>query len=99
LVKLKIGDFEIPDRCLRYVVLFFETASVSFGGTLIQDDDLHLKNALRRMSMERGIRYEAVDINGVRAKGLCSIRNLKFDQDDAPIKFHGQLRRPFNEDL
>lgn len=94
-MKLKIGDYEIPERCLRYVVLY-RTAPVSFGGVLVGDEGLRTKEKLRRLTLMKAISYEAVDRNGVYATGVCDVKNLKFGENTAPTtKFFGELVRPF----
>jgi hypothetical protein len=97
-LQLKIGDYEIPERCLRYVVLY-RAAPVSFGGVLVGDEALQVKEKLRRLALMKAISYEAVDSNGVYATGWCDIKNLKFDENTTPTtKFFGELVRPFEPD-
>jgi len=95
-LKLKIGDYEIPEHCLRYIVLYPESSSVVFAGVLVGDQRLQEKVKLRRLAETRAIPYEAVDRNGVPATGICDIKNLKFDGNTTQmIKFSGRLVRPF----
>ena len=97
-MKLKIGDCEIPERCLRSVTLYPESLSVSFAGVFIGEEELRVRTGLRRLAETRAIPFDAVDRNGVNSSGLCNIRNLKFDGDGTPIiKFSGRLVRPFQD--
>ena len=95
---LKIGDYEIPERCLKYVVLY-RAAPVSFGGVLVGDEGTQTKEKLRRLALMKAISYEAVDSNGVHTTGWCDVKNLKFDDSTKPAtKFFGELVRPFESD-
>ena len=97
-MQLKIGDYEIPERFLRYVVLY-GAAPVSFGGVLFGDEGLQTKEKLRRLALMKAISYEAVDNNGVHTTGWCDVKNLKFDENTKPTtKFFGELVRPFEPD-
>jgi hypothetical protein len=98
-LRLKIGDYEIPERCLRYVVLY-RAAPVSFGGVIVGNEGLQIKEKLRGLALSKAISYEAVDRNGVYATGFCDLKNLKFDESTmATTKFFGELVRPFEPDL
>jgi hypothetical protein len=97
-LQLKIGDCEIPERCLRYVVLY-RAALVSFGGVLVGDEGLQTKEKLHRLVLMKAISYEALDSNGVYATGWCDVKNLKFDDTTKPTtKFSGELVHPFEPD-
>ena len=97
-MQLKIGDYEIPERCLRYVVLY-RAALVSFGGVLVGDEGLQTRDKLHRLALMKAISYEAVDSSGVYSTGWCDIKNLKFDSNTKPTtKFFGELVRPFEPD-
>jgi hypothetical protein len=98
-MKLKIGDCEIPERCLRNVILYNQDSSVSFSGVLYGEQRVLTKTELNRSASMSPTLYEAVDKNGVSATGLCSVKNLKFEPGAAAIiKFSGQLVRPFQQD-
>jgi hypothetical protein len=97
-LQLKIGDCEIPERCLRYVVLY-RAALVSFGGVLVGDEGLRTKEKLHSLALMKAISYEAVDSNGVYATGWCDIKKLKFDENTkSTTKFSGELVHPFEPD-
>ncbi len=97
-MKLKIGDCEIPEHCLRYVILYPESSSVAFAGVLVGEERLQMKAELRRLAQMKATPYEAVDRHGVGSSGLCDIKNLKFGSDSTPvITFSGQLIRPFRD--
>jgi hypothetical protein len=98
-LRLKIGDYEVPERCLRDVVLY-RAAPVSFGGVLVGDEGLRIKGKLRSLVLLKAVSYEAVDRNGVYATGFCDLRNLKFDENSTTIeRFSGDLVRPYEQDL
>jgi hypothetical protein len=98
LLKLKIGEYDIPERCLRSVILYPELSTVEFAGVFVGEKDLQLIAGLRRLAEMRAIAFEAVDRNGVRTEGLCDIKNLRFDEDSTTtIKFSGRLVRPFQD--
>jgi len=97
-LKLNIGDYEIPERCLRYVVLY-RAALVSFGGVLVGDEGLQIREKLHSLALMKAISFEAVDSNGVYATGWSDIKKLKFDPSTKPTtKFFGELVRPLEPD-
>lgn len=97
-LKLKIGDYDIPERYLRSVVLYPESSSVAFAGVLVGEQRLETRTSLRRLAETKAIPFEAVDKNGVSATGLCEIKDLKLDAHSAPIiRFSGRLVRPFQD--
>jgi len=97
-LKLKIGDYEVSESCLRYVVLYTGSSSVAFAGTLGGEEGLQMRTGLRRLSQMRAIPFEVVDRNGVNTTGLCGIKDLKLGADSTPaIKFSGRLVRPFQD--
>jgi len=98
-LKLKIGGLIIPERFLSYVALY-KAAPVSFGGVLVGDEGLTVRDKLERIAGGKAFSYEAVDNYGVHAEGFCDLRNLKFDEGTkATTKFSGELVRPFEQDL
>jgi len=97
-LKLKIGDYEVPERCLRSVVLYPGSSSVTFAGVFVGEQGLQARTGLRRLAEMRAMPFEVVDRNGVSSTGLCDVKNLKFDGDGTPvIKFSGRLVRPFQD--
>jgi hypothetical protein len=97
-LRLKVGDYEIPERCLRYVVLY-RAAPVSFGGVLVGKEGSQVKEKLRRLTQMKAVSFEAVDSNGVYATGVCDLRNLKFDENTTPATiFSGELVYPFEQE-
>jgi hypothetical protein len=97
-LKLEIGGFVIPERFLSYVALY-KAAPVSFGGVLVGDEGLRVREKLERLAGGKAISYEAVDKNGVHAEGFCDLRNLEFDCSTEAIMFSGELVRPFEQDI
>jgi hypothetical protein len=99
-LKLKIGDYEIPENCLRYVILYGESDAIaSFGGIILEEQNCHAKPSLIRLAEEKAIAFEAIDRNGIGSAGFCNIKNLKFDgKTPSIIKFSGQLCRPFTNE-
>jgi hypothetical protein len=97
-LKLKVGDYDIPERCLKFVVLYYEDASVSFAGVLIDQKDREAAGGLRRLAQTRAIPFEAVDRNGVGSTGICNVKDLRIvGNANSVIKFSGRLVRPFQE--
>jgi hypothetical protein len=97
-LKLKIGDYEIPARCLTSVTLYPESSAVSFAGVFVGEQGLQAGTGLRRLAEMRAIPFEVVDRNGVSTAGLCDIKNLKLDGDGTlMIRFSGRLVRPFQD--
>jgi hypothetical protein len=98
-LQLKIGYYEIPERCLRYVVLY-RAAPVFFRGVLVGDEGSQIREKLRRLTLMKTISYEAVDSNGVYATGWCDIKNLKFDENSTPpTKFFGSWSAHLNQTI
>ena len=97
-MKLKVGDCEIPDQCLRSIILYNDTASVAFTGILAGDQMLQTRKGLRRLAEIRALPFEAVDRNGVSSTGICDIKHLTFSgEGTSRIKFSGWLVRPFQD--
>lgn len=95
-MKLKIGEYEIPERCLTSVTLYYESSSVSFAGVLVGDQGLEAGRGLRRLAQMSAIPFEAVDRNGVLSSGICTIKDFKLDGESASrVRFSGRLVRPF----
>ena len=97
-LKLTIGDCNIPKRFLRHVNLY-RAAPVSFGGVLVGNEGVQIKEKLERLTQGKAVSYEAVDEHGVRAEGFCDLRNLKFNFSHGGVTFSGELIRPFEQDL
>jgi len=94
-LKLKIADYEVPERCLRFVILYPESASVSFGGALVGEKDRETGSELRKLAKLRAVPFEAVDRNGLGSTGICNLKDLKIIGHSTPIrKFSGRLVRP-----
>ena len=97
-MKLKIGDYEIPDHCLTSVTLYPELSSVAFAGVLVGEQRLQARTYLRRLAEMRAIPFEAIDRDGVSSTGICDLKNLTLVGEDTPrIKFSGRLVRPFQD--
>jgi hypothetical protein len=97
-LKLKIGDYEIPERCLRFVILYPELSSVSFAGIFVGQKERDSGAALRRLSELRAIPFEAVDKNGIGSTGICDVKDLKLvGRGTSIVKFSGRLVRPFQD--
>ena len=94
-MKLKIADYEVPERCLRLVILYPESASVSFGGALVGEKDRETGSELRKLAKLRAIPFEAVDSKGLGSTGICDMKDLQIIGHGAPLmKFSGRLVRP-----
>ena len=97
-LRLKIGDCEIPEPVLSYVVLSIGPFPVSFGGVAGREEGAQIRKRLRLLAEEKAIPYDAVDKNGVASSGLCNIRDLKFEERPTTpglIRFSGRLVHPF----
>jgi len=94
-LRLKVGDYEVPEHNLTYVVLSIGSVPVSFGGTAREEEGREVESTLKSLAEDKAIPYEAIDMQGIRLTGLCNIINLKFDTvaEKAPtlIRFSGQL--------
>jgi len=97
-LKLTIGPLKIPERFLRYVILY-RAAPVSFGGVLIGREGAKVKEGLEKLTRGKAMAYEAVDEHGVYAEGYCDLKNLKFDLSEGRVVFSGELIRPFEQDI
>jgi hypothetical protein len=97
-LKLKIGDYEVPEHCLRSVVLYSGSSFATFAGVFVGEQELEVKTGLRRLAEMRAMPFEVVDRNGVTATGVCDIKNLKFEGESTPVvKFSGRLTPPFQD--
>jgi hypothetical protein len=95
-LKLKIGDYEVPERSLKFVVLYSDSSSVSFAGVFVGEEGRAAGAELRRSAQIRAIPFEAVDRNGVGSTGICDVKDLKLvGTGPSIIKFSGRLVRPF----
>jgi len=94
-LRLKIGDYEIPERSLKFVVLYPNSSSVSFAGVFIGEEGRIAGKELRRSAQVRAVPFEAVDRNGVGSAGLCDVKDLELVGSSSFIKFSGRLVRPF----
>ena len=94
-MRLKIGDYEIPERCLKFVFLYPNSSCVSFAGVFVGEDGRIAGKELRRSAQVRAVPFEAVDRNGVGSAGLCDVKDLKLASRSSIIKFSGRLVRPF----
>ena len=97
-MKLRIGNYEVPEKCLRYVILYGESGTISFGGIIVGEQNSETKSTLIRLAEEKAMEFEAIDRNGVGTEGFCNIKHLKFDgRNPSIVKFSGQLLRPFHD--
>ena len=97
-MKLKIGDCELPTRCLLYVFLTVGSSLVSFAGVAYGEEGENIRKRLKLLSEQNAILYEAVGREGCTAAGLCRIRDLEFKEIPTfpdRIEFSAQLVRPF----
>ncbi|HMK84310.1 MAG TPA: hypothetical protein VK503_11375 [Candidatus Bathyarchaeia archaeon] len=96
-MKLRIGNYEVPEKCLRYVILYGESGTISFGGIIVEEQNSPTKSNLIRLAEEKAVGFEAIDRNGLGTEGFCNVKHLKFDERNPSIvKFSGQLFRPFH---
>jgi len=96
-LKLKIGDNEIPERCLKSIKLYPELSSVSFEGVFVGEHETKAAVGLRHLAEMRAIPYEVVDNNGTASTGVCDIKDLKLTGGSVVVRFSGRLVRPFQE--
>ena len=94
-MKLQIGGVEIPERCLKFVVLYYESASVSFAGVLVGEKEREMGAELRKLAELKAIPFEVEDRNGVSNTGICDIKDLRLARDGTSMRFSGRLVRPF----
>jgi hypothetical protein len=97
-LKFKIADLEIPERLLLYVTFSVGSFPVSIGGIARGEEAQNIRKRLKLLAEERAIWYEAVDKNGVFMTGICTIKDLKFEETPTSpvlIKFSGRLVHPF----
>ena len=81
---------------MKFVVLYYESSSVSFAGVLVGEQALKAGAELRRLAQMRAIPFEAADRNGIGSTGICDIKDLRLTGDGTSVvRFSGQLVRPF----
>jgi hypothetical protein len=96
-LRLKIGEYEIPERCLKSVEVYPELSTVSFTGVFVGERETKTGAGLRHLAQMRAIPYEAIDNNGVPSEGVCDIKDFKLVDGSLTVKFSGRLVRPFQE--
>ena len=96
-LKLKIGDFDIAERCLKSVALYPELSAVEFTGVFVGMHETKAGEALRYLSEMRAIPYAAEDVHGVTCAGVCDMKDLKLAGGSMTIRFSGRLVRPFQD--
>jgi hypothetical protein len=97
-MRLRIGEYEIPEETLTNITLIEGTSTVIFSGMAQQGQGMRIVSMLRKLRSKRTvIRYEAFDQLGVRSAGLCSIANLRFEEITTKprlVIFSGELVAP-----
>jgi hypothetical protein len=96
-LRLKIGDYEIPEHCLKSVSVYPELSTVAFTGVFVGEHEAKTGAGLRYLAEMRALPYEAVDKNGVASSGVCDIKDFKLVDGSLTVKFSGRLVRPFQE--
>jgi len=97
-LRLKVGDYEIPEGALLFVKITIGPYPVSFGGAISMDEAPALMRRLKLLSQERAIHYDVVDKEGVSSDGICNLIHLKFARTPTQpplIRFYAQLAHPF----
>lgn len=97
-MRLKVGDYEIPESALLFVRTTIGPYPVAFGGAVSMDEAPDLMRKLKLLAEQRAIRYEVVDKDGVSSDGICNLIHLKFARTATQpplIRFYGQLAHPF----
>ena len=97
-MRLRIGEYEIPEEALTNINLVEGTSTVIFSGMAQESQGMRIVSMLRRLqSKMTAIKYEAFDQLGVRSTGLCHIANLKFEEittEPHLVIFSGELVAP-----
>ena len=97
-MRLRVGEYEIPEEALTNVTFIAGTSTVIFSGMAQESQGMRIVSMLRRLASKRSaIRYEAFDQLGVRSAGLCNIANLKFEEITTKphlVVFSGELVAP-----
>jgi ActR/RegA family two-component response regulator len=93
-VRLRISDFEFRLAQLSYIFVSVGWSPVSFGGVACGAEGEYLRKRLKLFSQQKGLFYEAVDVNGLESSGLCRVEGLQFEETPSTpvrIKFSGNL--------
>ena len=97
-MRLRVGEYEIPEEALTNVTFIEGTSTVIFSGMAQESQGMRIVSMLRRLGSRRGaVKYEAFDQLGVRSAGLCNIANLKFEEITTKpllVIFSGELVAP-----
>ena len=97
-MRLRIGEYEIPEEALTNITFIEGTPTVIFSGMAQEGQGMRIVSMLRKLGSKRSaIRYEAFDQLGVRSAGLCNIANLKFEEITTKphlVIFSGELVAP-----
>jgi hypothetical protein len=97
-LRLKIGYCEIPEPNILFVSLSVGPFPVAFGGIVYGDKADTILRQLKLLAEEKAIPYEAMDHHGVESRGLCDIKDLKFEEittSPVLVRFSGRLAHPF----
>jgi hypothetical protein len=97
-MRLRIGEYEIPERTLTNVDLIVGTSTVVFSGMAQEEEAKEILPKLRELAAELApISYEAIDVMGTRSTGVCSLINLKLEEvttTPSLVIFSGELVYP-----
>jgi hypothetical protein len=97
-MRLRIGEYEIPEEALTNITLIEGTSTVTFSGMAQESEGMRIVSILKKLESRRtAIKYEAFDELGVRSAGLCNITNLKFEEITTKphlVIFSGELVSP-----
>ncbi len=97
-MRLRIGEYEIPEHTLSDVDFILGTSTVTFSGMAQENDAKEILPKLRQLSVEpEALSYEAIDPMGVRSTGLCNLVNLRLEEvttNPPMVVFSGELVHP-----
>jgi len=80
-MRLRIGEYEIPEHTLANIELTVGTSTVTFSGMAREDEGVEIVTRLKELAAEEdAIPYEAIDPLGIRSMGLCNIANLRLEE-------------------
>jgi len=87
--RLKIHDLMVDEHSIEYILFVIGNPAVEFGLIAFDEEGKKLEEKLRSLEKEEALKYLAVNDEGKRMTGFCSIRNLNIEKDEskAPTKY------------
>jgi hypothetical protein len=80
--RLKIGDLEVPEHLIQYVVFSTGSVPVSFSIVATEEDGKKMEERLKQLESQRALAFCAI-AQGTELSGRCNILNLKVEADSS----------------